>query len=133
MHVSEIAHGFIKTPGQVLHEGDEVETKVLEVNRRKKQIKLSIKAVLPEPEEKPVEKKVNKKGRSRKGKTEIEEGIIETEPREPDPTVMEMAWREALVRAENKTGKKEKPAKVSHAREQEDILNRTLEQRITTG
>ena len=51
IHVSELAHGFVKTPGEVVKEGDEVEAKVLEVNRKKKQIKLSIKALEPEIEE----------------------------------------------------------------------------------
>ena len=50
IHISELAHSYVRTPGEVVREGDEIEAKVLEVNRRKKQIKLSIKAlqVLPE-------------------------------------------------------------------------------------
>ena len=51
VHISEMAHGYVKVPGDVVKEGDEVEAQVLEVNRRKKQIKLSMKALLPEPEE----------------------------------------------------------------------------------
>ena len=35
VHVSELAHGYVKTPGEVVKEGDEVEAKVLEVNREK--------------------------------------------------------------------------------------------------
>jgi ribosomal protein S1 len=45
VHISELTHGYIKTPGEVVKEGDEVEVKVLGVNRRKKQIKLSMKAL----------------------------------------------------------------------------------------
>ncbi len=51
VHVSEISHDYIKNPGDVLKEGDEVEAKILDVDRRKKQIRLSIKANLPKPEE----------------------------------------------------------------------------------
>ncbi len=57
VHISEMAHGYVKVPGDVVKEGDEIEAQVLEVNRRKKQIKLSMKALLPEPEETVVEEK----------------------------------------------------------------------------
>ena len=50
VHVSEISHDYVKNPSEVLKEGDEVEAKILDVDRRKKQIRLSIKAALPEPE-----------------------------------------------------------------------------------
>ncbi len=53
VHISEMAHGYVRQPGDVVKEGDEIEAEVLEVNRRKKQIKLSMKALQPEPE--PVE------------------------------------------------------------------------------
>ncbi len=51
VHVSEISHDYIKNPSEVLKEGEEVEAKILDVDRRKKQIRLSIKAMLPKPEE----------------------------------------------------------------------------------
>jgi predicted RNA-binding protein with RPS1 domain len=56
VHISEMAHGYVRTPGDVVKEGDEIEAEVLDVNRRKKQIKLSMKALQPEPvkEEEPV-------------------------------------------------------------------------------
>ena len=40
IHVSELAHGYVKTPSEIVKEGDEIEAKVLEVDRKKKQIKL---------------------------------------------------------------------------------------------
>ena len=51
VHVSEISHDYVKNPSEVLKVGDEVEAKILDVDRRKKQIRLSIKAALPKPEE----------------------------------------------------------------------------------
>ena len=51
VHVSELAHGYVKTPNEIVKEGDEVEAKVLDVNRKKKQIKLSMKALEPDIEE----------------------------------------------------------------------------------
>src|SRR6266516_96612 len=47
IHVSELAHGYVKTPSEIVKEGDEIEAKVLEVDRKKKQIKLSMKALEP--------------------------------------------------------------------------------------
>src|SRR5659263_591143 len=60
VHISEMAHGYVKQPGDVVKEGDEIEAKVIEVNRRKKQIKLSMKALRPEPEVVVVEKPANR-------------------------------------------------------------------------
>src|SRR5574338_1038416 len=55
VHVSELTRGYVKTPSEVVKEGDEVEAKVLDGDRRKRQIRLSMKALIPEPveEEKP--------------------------------------------------------------------------------
>ena len=50
VHISEMAHGYVKVPSDVVKEGDEIEAQVIDVNRRKKQIKLSMKAIQPEPE-----------------------------------------------------------------------------------
>lgn len=135
VHVSEIAYGYVKTPGEILHEGDEVEAKVLEVNRRKKQIRLSIKATQPKPEEILTEVKAEpKKRRGKKGKSAKKEAVAaEAQASTPEPTVMEIAWQEAMQRAESKNAAKNKKNKVATSREQEDILSRTLENRLPTG
>lgn len=136
VHVSEIAYDYVKTPGEILHEGDEVETKVLEVNRRKKQIRLSIKATHPKPEEAPAEAKTEpKKRRGKKGKSAKKEaGAAEAQASAPEPTAMEIAWQEAMERAESKQAARNKKSKIPAAsKEQEDILSRTLENRLPTG
>jgi ribosomal protein S1 len=45
VHISEITHDYIVKPGDVIKEGEEVEVMVLNVNRQKKQIKLSMKTL----------------------------------------------------------------------------------------
>lgn len=50
VHISQISHKHIATPHEVLHEGDEVKVKVLEVNPEGHRIALSIKALEPAPE-----------------------------------------------------------------------------------
>ena len=128
VHISEITHEYIKDPKQEVQEGDEVEVKVLEVNRRKKQIKLSMKALEDKPisEEKPVQKK---KGKSTPAKApeEKEEAI---------PTAMEMALREAMEKTQSGVVEDEVQTKSKSTNadpELDQILSRTLEHKVKTA
>lgn len=58
VHISELTHRYVKSTDEVVKVGDEVTVKVLKVSRRKKQIKLSMKALEepPAPVEKPARK-----------------------------------------------------------------------------
>ena len=49
VHISEMAHGYVRTPTDIVQKGEEINVKVLKVNRRKKQIKLSMKALEDPP------------------------------------------------------------------------------------
>ncbi len=51
VHVSQITHDWIEKPESALHVGDEIEAKVIEINPEAEKMSLSIKALLPEPEE----------------------------------------------------------------------------------
>ncbi len=77
VHISEMAHGYVRTPTDLVKKGDQVQVKVLKVNRRKKQIKLSMKAL----EEPPVEE-VN--------------FVDDSKADEPTPTAIEFAMRKAM-------------------------------------
>jgi ribosomal protein S1 len=138
VHISEMAHGYVKAPGDVVKEGDEVDVMVLDVDRKKKQIRLSIKAVLPKPEEKVVEEepampRTDRKRGGKKGKPRTEKFEMPNDgPSEPEPTVFELAWQAALDRAKaEKAAKahKNKPADQT----QDEILNRTLKNRLPTA
>jgi len=135
VHVSEISRGYIKSPNEVVKEGDEVEAVVLDVNRRKKQIRLSMKALEPELEEFMPSKKEDRKARGkRKAKKEAQNIESQEEPSEPEMTAMQIAWQEALDRANARDkSNKSKRVKAGTSDEQEDILNRTLEKRLPTG
>ena len=134
VHVSEMSHDYVKNPAEVLKVGDEVEAKILDVDRRKKQIRLSIKAATPKPEEVLVEvkKEEPRKGRSRKPKKD-EEAVVEAEPKEPELTAFQIAWQEAMEKSEEGKEIKFRKVKAGMSREQDDILNRTLEKRLPTG
>jgi small subunit ribosomal protein S1 len=97
VHISEMTHDYIKTVGDVVKEGDEVEVKVLNVDKRKRQIKLSMKAL----EEPPVKEVKEKDSRPAKGNEQAP--VLEDEAKdEPIPTAMEMALREAMERSQDK-------------------------------
>jgi len=120
IHISELSHSYVRTPSEVIREGDEVEAKVLEVNRRKKQIKLSIKALqeLPETLQEQVPAKQEE---------------IQEEPEEPELSAMEMAFRQAMEKSEAEdkglSGKKGRKNKGISA-EQDEIISRTLENKV---
>jgi len=133
IHVSELTRGYVKTPSEVVKEGDEVEAKVLDVNRKKKQIKLSIKALEPEIEESKPVKKESRKGGKSGPKKEAAESAQQEEPKEPELTAMQIAWQEALNRSGENKDLKLRKNKSAVSQEQEDLLNRTLEKRLPTG
>ena len=78
VHISEMAHGYVRTPTDIVQKGEEINVKVLKVNRRKKQIKLSMKAL----EEPPID--------------EYAMEVVEDEKREETPTAFEAAIRKAM-------------------------------------
>jgi small subunit ribosomal protein S1 len=133
IHVSELAHGYVKTPSEIVKEGDEIEAKVLDVDRKKKQIKLSMKALEPEVEEFKPEKREPKKGGKRSAKKEMLEALEPAEPKEPELTAFQIAWQQAMDKADEGKAFRIKRDKAALSREQDDILNRTLEKRLPTG
>ena len=123
IHISELSHSYVRTPGEVVREGDEVEAKVLEVNRRKKQIKLSIKALQELPEA--MQPQQQRGGGSQKQQEE--------EPKEPELTAMEIAMRQAMEKAENGeagSSKKKSRKNKGTSSEQDELLSRTLENKV---
>jgi predicted RNA-binding protein with RPS1 domain len=128
VHISEITHEYIKDPQQEVKVGDEVEAKVLDVNRRKKQIKLSMKALEDKPvfEKKPASKKKAKAPRAAEPQ-EQEEAI---------PTAMEMALREAMEKSTPDSAEENNETKIKENAadpELDQILARTLEHKVKTA
>lgn len=128
VHISEMTHGYIKSPGDMVKEGDEVEVKVLDVNRKKKQIKLSMKA-LEEPPIKVVKEQSQPKEQPKPVVEETEE------KEEPVPTAMAMALREAMERSRDRDQEQSYKSKKSRNSENknEDIFERTLQNRSRSG
>jgi predicted RNA-binding protein with RPS1 domain len=153
VHISEMAHGYVKTPGDVVKEGDEIDVMVLDIDRKKKQIRLSMKAVLPPPEEKEERTEFSRPERSERGERNErgERGerkrsggkkgsrqprsdrleMYSDAPTEIEPTAFELAWKQALERSKAEKAAKAKKIKADH--DQEDLLERTLKNRVPTA
>jgi len=105
VHVTEMARGYVRDPADVLTVGDIVQVKVLEIDRKKRRVALSMKDLPMESE------------------TE------EEEQEEALPTTIELAFRQAMAQQE---GKRQSAEKRKEARrpvsenEQDDIIARTL-------
>jgi transcriptional accessory protein Tex/SPT6 len=120
VHISQITHDYINHPEEALKIGDPVKVKVLKVNRKKRQVDLSIKALLPPPV---VEASQGKAA------PEPVEYVAEVAPDEPAPTAMALAYaafqgdNEFFDRSHSKRGGK---ANRSRRREMDSIVARTL-------
>lgn len=134
IHVSELTHGYVKTASEVVKEGDEIEAKVLEVDRRKRQIRLSMKALqtLVVEEEKPEREERKSKGRKGKKEDEAYEMPVEDITKEPEYTAMQIAWQVALEKSQ-KPGKVRRKSYKEASEEQENLLQDTLKKRLPTG
>jgi small subunit ribosomal protein S1 len=156
VHISEMAHGYVKQPSDVVKEGDEIEAQVLDFNRRKKQIKLSMKALLPEPVkveeptraieyQAPREKSASPRRVRKAPRRQSEDGLNESvellanmqepAPVEAEPTAMEIALREAMERAKTKKKMQEEKSRKTRSvsQEQEELLARTLEHKAKSS
>jgi small subunit ribosomal protein S1 len=154
VHISELAHGYVRSPEEVVKEGEEVEAEVLAVQRKKKQIKLSMKALQPEPvvekssppprmedsdkKERPPRKRKERKRRQRgEGYSEFLLNFSDNDgpEGESEPTAMEIALREAMEKAKIQKKEQEDRSKKNKPTddEQDEILARTLENKVKTS
>ena len=60
LHISEIEWRKLKTVGEVLKEGQEIEVKLIEIDPKSGKMRLSRKALLPKPPREENEKQDNK-------------------------------------------------------------------------
>ncbi len=110
VHVSELSSGYVNSPQEVVSVGDDVQVKVIGVDRRKRQIDLSIKAM------------------------DMDLIIEEEEDEEELPTIMELAFQRAMKDAEDANAKPKGKSKAERGRQDvEDAISRTLQQHQKKG
>jgi small subunit ribosomal protein S1 len=116
-HISELTHEYVRTPEDAVKVGDEVDVKIIDFSRRKKQIKLSLKALQETPQ-----------------KEEVKEEVEEIEEPVEVLTAMEIAYRKALGEQDEQpqptAGKTTNFEKLKS--EQDAIISRTLEHKAKT-
>lgn len=103
IHVSELANEFVSSPEDVVKVGETIEARIINVDSRKKQVDLSLRA--------------------------MEETVVEVEEdAEEVLTAMALALQEAMQSPDKKQRKKDKQRKKKRNRyeEQDDIIERTL-------
>lgn len=109
VHVSELADGYVKNPGDVVKEGEEVQVRVLKINRKKRQIDLSMKT-----------------------QSEAYEPEAMSEEDEKMLTAMELAFRKAMGKEDSGSDKNSAKNRRDNRRTQEDIIARTLREHSNT-
>jgi len=111
VHVSELSTEYVSDPSDVVKVGDEIEVSVVDTNRKKRQIRLSMKEAAIEVED-------------------------DEEAKEEVPTAMEFALRQALQQTEDVESVIQPIPHRNQNRERkelEDILDRTLKHRVRTA
>lgn len=111
VHVSEMSTEYVSDPGEIVHVGDEVEVSVIAFDRKKRQIRLSMKEIMLEIEP-------------------------DEETEEATPTAMEIALRQALHgsdQAEDADQSSSDSPQKTDREELDEILDRTLKHRVRTS
>jgi small subunit ribosomal protein S1 len=105
IHVSELSDNYVGSPSDIAKVGDVVQARVIKINRKKRQIDMSLK--------------------------QAEERVEQVEEAEDDklPTAMEMALRQAMEGKEASRARREnrdRERREKLMREREEIMERTL-------
>ncbi len=118
VHVKEMAHGYVKHPSDIVQEGQEVQVEVIKINRRRGQIDLSMKNLLPEPEpEESDEAEI----------AEVDMVQDEAEEEEDVLSPFELALMKAQQKKSKRKEKKRKKKAWYEEDEEDEIIRRTLE------
>jgi ribosomal protein S1 len=104
VHVSEMASGYVGQPSDVVKVGEEIEVRVIDVNPKKRQIKLTMKIEAPEPTDEP----------------EVEET--------PALTPMQLAFQAAQQQNQPTVSANKEIKQAVDRSEHEDIYARTIQQ-----
>ncbi len=111
VHVSEMSDGYVRDPSEIAKVGDEVEVAVLEVDRGKRQVRLTMNISLEELME-----------------------DVEEEEEEELPTAMELALRQAMESPSPQSPSSEASLPDdAHRDTQDELLARTLTERVKTS
>ena len=102
LHVREMSKGYVKHPSDIVKVGDEVEVRIMKVDRRKRQIDLTM---------------------------NMEEALAEIQDEEEEPFLspMQIAFRDAQQDIERKERNQEKKSRKQKQDDLDEIFRRTLQ------
>ncbi len=142
LHVREMSWGFVKRPEEVVKVGDEIEAKIIKLDKRRGRIDLSLKALQPKPESSSPDqfgdRVAPKEGRSFGGKTrknasrgkKRELVSYSSDDEEDAPSALALALQKALgdevPLSANKKKKKSRREKQRMKSKIDEIIERTL-------
>ncbi len=109
IHVSELSDNYVGAPSDVVKLGEEIEARIIKINRKKQQIDMSMKTAV---------------------ETVVPE-IENAEPEEEMPTAFAVALRQAMDNEDKRTGRtrqanRDRERREKMSREREEIISRTL-------
>jgi transcriptional accessory protein Tex/SPT6 len=140
VHISQITHDYIKHPEETLKVGDRVTVKVININRKKRQVDLSIKALLPEPVKevkevplvvdekyKPQRDERHRSSRQRSAKQQQEESFVIVDD-EPRVTAMAVAYAALQNKEDDRSDEAadQLKSKANRNKTMDEIIARTL-------
>lgn len=121
LHVKEMGHGYVEKPEDVVQVGQELQVQVIGLDRRRGRIDLSIKELLPKPEEQPVTEEPTASA----APAAAEADFSSSEDAFASP--FEFAFQEASNGRRNQRRDRRKKARPwEYYDEEEDIIERTL-------
>lgn len=117
LHIREMSNGYVKQPEDIVQIGEDLDVKIIALNRRRYRIDLSLKGLRPEPE---LEEEIE----------ELEEEAEEEEGKEIEVlSAMELAFKRAMESGSSRNKRKQRKVKqrTNCAKGlQDDIFSRTL-------
>ncbi|MBC8445892.1 MAG: S1 RNA-binding domain-containing protein [Chloroflexi bacterium] len=102
LHVREMASGYVRHPSELVQINEEVQVRILKLDRRKRRIDLTMMGIEPETEDEPEE--------------------------ESTQTSMEIALQRARIQRQRQPERRHNKRQPANLSEREDILARTLKQ-----
>ena len=103
LHVREMADGYVRHPSELVSVGDELDVRILKIDRHKRRIDLSLMGT--------------------------DEEVADEEPEEPQMTAMEIALQRAQGRQQKSQSRRSRRGSAPDLSEREAILERTLKGR----
>jgi small subunit ribosomal protein S1 len=102
LHVREMSAGYVRDPSELTQVGDQIEVRILKLDRRRRRIDLTMMGIVPDIADEP-------------------------DDEEPLKTTMEIALQRARARKNREQGRRHEKREAPDLSEREDILARTLE------